>query len=125
MSKIVQAINAMISNSEKLSNICASPYDYASDEYFFEYNRKYVWSISRNDAGAHTIYFYPKARSAQEMSQVHYEELSNYPMIAYGNEELNSKEARESIRELYIIIKEKLYNVDAVLDDIIGDDIPF
>jgi hypothetical protein len=125
MSKIVQAINAMISNSEKISDIYESPYDYASDEYFFVYNRKYVWSISKNDSGAHTLYFYPKARSSQEMAQVHYEELSQHPMIAYGSEKLSSKEARESIGDLYTIVKEKLYNVDAALDDIIGDDIPF
>lgn len=125
MSKIVQAINAMISNSEKLSNICESPYDYSSGEYFFEYNRKYVWSILKSDNGTHTLYFYPKARSSQQMAQVHYEELSQHPMIAYGSEQLNSKEAKESIGELYTIVKEKLYNVDAALDDIIGDDIPF
>ncbi len=125
MSKIVQAINAMISNSEKIGNICESPFGNSYDEYFFEYNGKYVWSILHNSDGDYTLYFYPKANDAYHISRVPYEVLKEHPMVSYGSEELSSKEARESVRDLYVVVKEKLYDVDAALDDIIGDDIPF
>ncbi|MNR48247.1 hypothetical protein D3C85_1674650 [compost metagenome] len=79
----------------------------------------------KNQEGGYFLYFYPKANSSQHMSNVPYDNLNNYAMVVYGAEEFSSKEARASIRELYNIVNQKLYNIDEVLDDIISDDIPF
>lgn len=125
MSKIVKAINSMIVNSDKIGEVFSSPYVETSTELFFEYNKKYVWSVMQKDNGDYLLYFYPESSSAKEMCGVPYEYLNDYAMIVYGAEELGSKEAKSSVRELYNILKQKLYNVDSVLDDIIGDDIVF
>ena len=41
MSKIVQAVNAMISNPEKITNIARS--EKSRDAFYFEYDSGHIW----------------------------------------------------------------------------------
>jgi len=42
-------------------------------------------------------------------------------MVKYSDTEVGTKEAKSSFAELYTIVKERLYGVNDVLDDIISD----
>jgi hypothetical protein len=47
----------------------------------------------------------------------HQENINSVP---YNTKTLGTKEAKDSFKELNTIIKEKVYGMDDVLDDIIG-----
>lgn len=113
MSKIVLAINSMISNEEKISDIHK---DLMDSEILFKYSYKYVWGISKNEED-YSLYFYPESKDVNELKGV--VDWSNVPMVVYKTEDLKTREALESFRELYLIVQGKLHNVDRVLDDII------
>lgn len=120
MSKIVQAINSMITNKEKISNVIKS-----SEEYFFLYKSKYKWSMALRDDGYH-LWYYPGGDSLDFLASMAHSSWDNgVPMIHYFDGEIGTKEARASFAELYTILSEKLYGIDDVLNDIISDDIPF
>lgn len=119
MSKIVTAVNSMISNAEKISDVTRLklPQE-VHEEFVFEYNNKYIWSISKI-GGDYSLYYYPENNEVNEIIQ--YAEYGEIVYITYNTENLKTREAFESFAELYLIVKEKLHNVDGVLDDIIGD----
>lgn len=103
MSKIVTAVNTMISNSDKISEI--RPKD---NEYFFLYKGKYKWSISydkQNDL--YNLYYYPGDITFEELSQMEdWTHYSNY--IAYNTKEIGTREARDTFSELYRAVREGL-----------------
>ena len=115
MSKIVLAVNSMISNEEKISDVAK---DVMGSEYLFKYDNKYIWGISENN-GLYSLFFYPETKEADELIGVI--DWDSVPMVVYKTEELKTREALESFGELYLIVKEKLHNVERVLDDIIGN----
>ena len=124
MSKIVQAVNAMLSNPKLITDVMANDH-----EYFFLYKSKYKWSIKGVDDSSISLWFYPGSESLQEIMSMstgmHWESIS---MVHYSDKDIGTKEARSSFIELYNLVKEKLYGVDDVLDDIISDlndDLPF
>ncbi len=121
MSKIVQAVNSMIVNKNYITDVIDS-----SKEYFFLYKSKYKWSMADRDDGYH-LWFYPgtdKIDWLAAMSSSNWD--TNTPMVHYSDAEIGTKEAKASFAELYTVLSEKVYGVDAVLDDIIADDdIPF
>ncbi|MEG0678092.1 MAG: hypothetical protein RR473_15775, partial [Comamonas sp.] len=114
MSKIVQAINAMIANSGQISSV--TPAQHNNSEYFFLYKNKYTWSISRNSNSEHRLYFYPSAKSVGHLPNFDEHDWENIPMVAYSDTEIATKEAKASFSELYTIIKEKIYGISDVLD---------
>lgn len=120
MSKIVQAVNSMITNKDHISDVLKSV-----EEYFFIYKNKYKWSMARRDDGYH-LWFYPGNEGlGQLVAMTNSNWDTDVAMIHYTDAEIGTKEARESFAELYTILSEKLYGIDEVLDDIISDDIPF
>lgn len=120
MSKIVQAINSMITNKEYISDVLK-----CSDEYFFLYKKKYKWSMVLRDDGYH-LWFYPGTDSLEYLVAMANGNWNNeIPLIHYSDAEIGTKEAKASFAELYTILSEKLYGIDEVLDEIISDDIPF
>ena len=120
MSKIVQAVNSMITNRDHISDVLKS-----ADEYFFLYKNRYKWSMGRRDDGYH-LWFYPGDQTlGQLVTMTNSNWATDVAMIHYTDAEIGTKEARESFAELYTILSEKLYGIDEVLDDIISDDIPF
>ena len=117
MSKIVTAVNSMISNADKISDVTRLEVG-GNLEYVFKYNNKYVWGISKHGEILF-LYLYPKTK---EITEINANIIwSSFEFISYNTEELKTREALESFAELYLIVKEKLHNVDGVLDDIIGD----
>lgn len=116
MSKIVQAVNAMISNPDLISNVIPN-----EKEFFFLYKNKYKWSITRNDNNVHVLWYYPGAESLESLASTDGPEWEFIPMITYRDNEIGTKEAKASFAELYTLIKERAYGVNEVLDDIISD----
>lgn len=125
MSKIVQAVNAMISNKDKISQVMkgiGTP-----DEYFFLYKDKHKWSIyyTKNNE-EYVLCYYPGKQSLEQLAFMEDGEWhSFFELIAYGSRDLGTVEAHKSMQELYSIVKGKIFGIDEVLDDIIGDDVPF
>lgn len=120
MSKIVQAVNAMISNPDNISNVTRG-----KEETFFRYKDKYTWSM-RKDASNHYLWFYPRSDIHElvrrETSSSGWEGVD---MVSYSDTEIGTREAKASFTELYTILKEREFGVNKVLEDIIGDADPF
>jgi hypothetical protein len=116
MSKVVQAINAIISNPDQISNVLKT-----HDQIFFLYKGKYKWSMSETDEDDHYLCFYPGDEDIGLL--VEYEERGweDVPRLAYSAKDIGTKEAKASFSELYTLIEERLYGVNEVLDDIISD----
>ncbi|ENV63636.1 hypothetical protein F949_01011 [Acinetobacter junii NIPH 182] len=123
MSKIVQAVNAMLSNSKLITDVMVE-----DAEYFFLYKSKYKWSIKRIEDEI-ILWFYPGSESLQQLIHLTLgSDWQSVPMVRYSDKEIGTKEAKLSFVELYNLIKEKVYGVDDALDDIISDldeDLPF
>ncbi len=120
MSKIIRAINVMISNSKKITNVILS-----EKEYFFLYDRKHKWSISKNEEkNVFYLHYYPGEETLEDLSSITPEDWDyhNISYITYSSEEIKTREAYESMQELYRITKEKSLGIDKVFDDIIDSD---
>ncbi|WP_294279664.1 hypothetical protein [uncultured Chryseobacterium sp.] len=116
MTKIIQVLNAMISQSELITNVIK-----CDKEYFFLYNKKYKWSIALDDREIYFVHFYPS-------NEVSLEELSNRfdwtgfdDFVTYKSSDFKTVEADETFRELYQIVSNKLYNLDEIFNDIINN----
>jgi hypothetical protein len=117
MSKIVQAVNAMISNKKMITDIIL-----IRDEIFFLFRDKYVWSARRDsDSGEFLLWHYPGASSVENIASKENEDWEEVPMVVYKTSDIGTREARASFSELYSIVKERVYKMDEVLDDIISD----
>lgn len=120
MTKIVEAINVMISNQEKIQVAIRGEYE---AEVFFLYDGKHKWSIIRNDAGEYFLHYYPTNISLEELASMPGEAWIEFnQMVSYNSVSLGTKEAKDSLQELYGIVKEKIFGMDSVLDDIIKSD---
>lgn len=116
MSKIVQAVNAMISNPDFITDVQQN-----GGEYFFLYRGKYKWSITRREDNEHLLFFYPGNEPLDVLAMMEGSDWENVPMVTYRDAEIGTREAKASFAELYTLAKERLYRVDDVLDDIISD----
>lgn len=116
MSKIVQAVNAMISNPDLISNVIPN-----DKEFFFLYKNKYKWSITRNKDNVHILWYYPGTESLESLASTPAQYWEETQMVTYRDTEIGTKEAKASFAELYTLIKENAYGVNEVLDDIISD----
>lgn len=116
MSKVVQAINAMISNPTLITNVMRN-----DNEYFFLYKGKYKWSISRDSKGDFHLFYYPGNEELAHLASYESYDWEGTAMVAYNETDIGTKEATASFSELHTLIKEQLYGVNKVLDDIISD----
>lgn len=119
MSKIVTAINAMISNSGSITNVVQGDMD---SECFFVYDNKHTWSIIENKEGKYFLHYYPGNPRTNELAGIpseHWHE-ADIRSVVYTSEVLGTKEALDSLKELNSIVREKLYGMDSVLEEIIG-----
>lgn len=114
MNKIILAINSMIQNSDKISNV--SVFDI---EYFFEY-KGYIWGILELKED-YILTYYPESTTVTNVIN-RIEFMHDINSISYNSDAFKNQEDIESFRDLYLIIKEKLYGLDKVLDDIIEND---
>ena len=119
MSKIVQAVNAMISNPDKIEKVIQG-----ESEFFFLYKEKYKWSMSQREDG-HILWFYPGNEPIEQLASHDGQGWEGVSMVTYKDLEIGTKEAKASFAELHSLLKERVYGVNKVLDDIISDAEPF
>jgi len=129
MIKIVRVVNAMLSHRDKITDVKESTSE-AGSVYFFLYNGKYKWSISRTAGeGSYFLHFYPGPESLELLASCDVDEWAEHDpaSVFYSTRSLKSKEANESFAELFKVIREKLYNVEEILDEILksADDVSF
>ena len=74
-----------------------------------------------DDEQNYNLYYYPIDVSLENIvrSQSYESEIE---MMIYSTKDLGTEEAYKSISELYQIVKENLYGMNEILDDIIDDD---
>lgn len=123
MTRIVSAVNAIIRNSKKITKVFLSN----GGEIFFEYDGKHKWSICKRDDDI-LLWFYPGPAALSQLADYDGDAWENVPMIIYKISDIGTREARETFEELHTLVKEKVYGIDEVLNEIIeegADDIPF
>lgn len=119
MSKIVKAVNAMISNNDRIRQVINSN---SGNELFFNYDGKHKWSISKSQSNVYYLHYYPGKHNLEDLAGWPDEEWAEFTgMVSYNTKELGSKEAYDSLGELYTVVQEKLFGMDQVLDSIIDD----
>jgi len=113
--KIVSAVNAMIANSDRISDVTPG----SNGEVFFKYGGKYNWSIKQDFEGV-KLWFYPGNRELRELATFNghdWESFADY--VFYSADEIGTREGVESFDELYRVVSEKRFGIDKMLDDII------
>jgi len=122
MSKIVVAVNVMIVQKDKITNVISGGSD---KELFFLYDKKHKWSMMANDDG-HVLFYYPGPATLSSLASIPTEAWDDsIDMVIYRVKDIGTTEARESFAELYAELKQKKFGMDKVLDDIIASDLPF
>jgi hypothetical protein len=117
--KIVSAANAMIATRDRITDVIPGA---SGTEVFFVYDKKHKWSISKTNDGELILFFYPGTQSVRDLAnwpEEHWYEFNE--MIRYSTKELGTKEAKETFAELYRIVKENLFGINGVLDEIIDN----
>ncbi|PFG58915.1 hypothetical protein DM05_3580 [Pseudomonas poae] len=117
MSKIVVAVNVMIMEKEKISDVVDGGGD---GEMFFLYDEKHKWSMMDGLQG-YVLFYYPGRSNLNTLASIPPEEWpEDIDMVTYRVKDIGTKEAKESFAELYAVLKEKKWNMDSVLDEIIA-----
>jgi hypothetical protein len=126
MSKIVKVVNAMLSNSNRISTVINH-----DGYWFFLYDEKYAWCIQSWDYEGENRYmlFFLKGEGSTYVNDVReFEILSrqdarslikNGKAIEYNTNEISSDEALQAFRLLYTAVREKGIGIDKVFDEII------
>lgn len=114
--KIVQAVNSMIANRAKITNVIRGR---DGDFYFLFGNHK--WATGE-DSDGYYLRFYPGNSNLENIANFVPNPFADNspPSVLYTTGEINTREATQSFAELYRIVQEKLYNLDTVLDEIIS-----
>ena len=123
MTKIVQAVNAMISNPDKIKSVIPN-----GQEFFFIYKDKYKWSILKNQQDDYILFYYAETMDLEEIVNLNNNNWQQLNFVKYAVSEIRTREAVESFSELYIVVSEKAYGIDEMFKDIIADmdeDLPF
>jgi len=115
MAKIIQVLNTMISNQSRIENVIRS-----EEEYFFLYDKKYKWSIRKDDEEKYLVFFYPDKNKTLEDLKNNTDWQYYNDFVTYTTSDLKTVEAIETFRELYQIVSDKLYGIDEIFDDIIN-----
>lgn len=111
----------MVSNQDQIGSVIRG---YSGNELFFEYGGKHKWSIIKNQKKEYFLHYYPGDQMLDDLAGWPEEEWHEFgEMVSYNTRELGTKEAYDSLSELYTAVQEKLFGMDKVLDDIIGDDL--
>ena len=116
MSKIVQAVNAMIVQPDRISNVVQGQ----NSELFFLFGDRHKWSMRRGDDEQYFLWYYPGEYSIDELSSFDGHDWEGVAMVSYKTVEIGTKEAIASFAELYRLLKERIYGMNGVLDEIIS-----
>jgi hypothetical protein len=124
MTKIVQAMNAMIQHPENISKVTPTTGGNTL-EYFFLY-KDYKWSINCSQPeDSYNLFYYPGGESIENLAALEYPDSEQVTYIRFSSKDIGTKEALSTFQELYQTIQARLYRIDVVLEDIIKDEIPF
>jgi len=115
MSKILKAVDAMVDSEELITDVKA-----LQETLFFKYNQTYVWSIQKELGDYFLIYYVNHSEVKEVIDSIKYMPNDPGPYISYSSKDYKSTESGDNFGELYQIVKEKLYNIDTVLDNIIS-----
>ncbi len=122
MSKIVKAVNAMISNPQNISSISIGN----DGELFFKYLEKYKWSMRKSDQQNFFLYFYPGQQTISQLALMDPDEWQHFEeLVVYRSDEIGTREAQASFSELFTLLKESKFGVNKMLDEIIDTDLSF
>lgn len=122
---IVMAANAMIENVKKITDVADMN---TKDSFVFLYDDKFVWGIRAFANNEYVLTVYPgyrnindllrdfKSSSFQSGATFEKEAIQS---VEYSSRKINTKEGYDTFSELYHIIREKRYNVDQILEEII------
>lgn len=122
MSKIITAINVMVSNPTLLTDVHLG---FHRGEVFFKYSEKHCWSITKIDNGdEYSLSYYPGSPDPETLADLPNIAvgLSDQQKVSYNTRELATREARDSFGELFSLVNEKAYGLDKVLEEIISSD---
>ena len=119
MSRIVRAVNIMINNRASIQDVMNGPA--GNNEIFFLYAMKHKWSVLKAEGtSSYSLHYYPGTESISELAQMDEQERVIHPNYVNYRDEFRSTEGEASIIELFEALKEKMFGMDEVLDDIIG-----
>lgn len=119
MSKIIKAINVMVSNEGLITNVRQGD---SSNEIFFIYDGKHKWSLVDLPEGKYALHYYPGEESINDLASI--EDWQHFSkMISYASETLQTREAKQTLNELFTILSEKSHGMDDVLNEIIQTDV--
>lgn len=114
---IIKVINKMILNSGAIGNVYPAPGN-SSNEFFFVFNMKHFWSILLTGLRDDFLLFYYKDNPSFKDLVEDKDRFSN--AICYSTMDFKSKEATESFRDLFNIVKGKTYGMEEVFKDILN-----
>jgi hypothetical protein len=118
MSKIVQAVNAMISNPDLIGSVMEGATE--SPEVFFLYNGRHKWSMRKDGDGDYHLFYYPGEQKLEQLARMDDDDWQNFREMAhYSANQIGTREAKASFRDLYNLLNEKVYGLDEALTDII------
>jgi hypothetical protein len=121
MAKIIQVLNSIISNQDKISSVIRSNSGGNSSEFFFLYDNKYKWSIVQNSEGNYYVHLYPTTdESLAFLASLDGNSWKSVVFVTYSTEDLKTPEAIETFRELYQIVSDKLFGVEEIFNAIIA-----
>ena len=127
MSKIVAAVKAMVSNSNKILNVLN-----LNSYWFFLYDEKYAWCIESwyyEGENRYMLYFLKEEGKFYVSDAKEFERLSRKDVkslikegkaIEYNSSEIGTDEVLQAFRLLFTVVKEKGIGIDKVLDEIIN-----
>lgn len=107
--KIEQLITKMIAEQEKIQFVNRSNDDSDSgEEYYFNFpSEKYLWSIMQFNNGEIYLFYYPDKDNKNQFLRI-------------GQDELKGVK-QDQIKEVFQIVRAKIFGFDKVLKDILGD----
>ena len=121
MSRLISALNVMVEHPKEITAVASS-----EKEYYFLYKGKYVWSLREDAAEGYWLYFYPNEKSPKRLAEISADDPEAWAAIefvTYKGSDFKSREARETFSSLLLLLKEKASGMEAVFDDILGNDI--
>ena len=124
MSKVVKAMNVMITNPQRIADVSPGR---DRNEIFFHYLGGHKWSLVCTPRNEYTLFYYPGDDfTLEQLASFEDEGWEHVDRVNYNASELGGREAVESMSELFRVLKEKVFGVEGVFDEIIqADEIPF
>jgi len=128
MSTIVEVLNRMIENKEKIDDTI-----FFKEEVYFLYDKKFLWSIkqilwSEQDSRSnYTVKLYPNANPSQKSLFDYIEDQHNdlkasqlHPSLGYISANYPTVAANDTFTELYLIVSRKASGADDVFQAILN-----